>query len=150
MAPSLLREFYKGDFSFIISASHRKKCGPPRRYFLLLKLFYMPLKQSLFCSSEIFVWLVVSVLFWIFFFFSQRRYKSRLMANITIKQLKFIKESFQQNLEGMLESFWCTAAALVAEGETAPVTAGRVVTNEKWKEYAGLFNWVLIIFFKRH
>lgn len=72
------------------------------------------------------------------------------MANITIKQLKFIKKSFYQNLVGMLESSWCTAATLVREGGTTLVTAGRVVTNEKWKEYAGFFSYELIILFKRH
>lgn len=74
----------------------------------------------LFVEIFLFGWL-----FWFYFgFFSpQRRYKSRLMANITIKQLKFIKKSFKQNLEGMLESSWCTAATLVSEGGTTLVTS---------------------------
>lgn len=65
MAPSLLRKFYKGNFAFIISASHRKKWAS-QVVFFLLKLFYMPLKLSLFCSLKgfFFGWL-----FWFYFGF---------------------------------------------------------------------------------
>lgn len=49
----------------------------------------------------------------------------------------------------MLASSWCSAATLVEEEGTTLVTVGRAATNEKWKEYAGLFNH-LIIPFKRH
>lgn len=50
----------------------------------------------------------------------------------------------------MLASSWCTTVTLVEEGGTTLVTAGRVVINGKWKEYAGLFSHALIIPFKRH
>lgn len=72
------------------------------------------------------------------------------MANSTIRQLRFIKENFYQSLEGMLASFWCTAATLLKQGGTTLVTVGRAVTNEKWEEYTGLFHHVLIIRFNRH
>lgn len=78
MASFLLRKFYKGDFPFIISAAHRKKCGGVPGGIFSIEIILHVTKIVLFvgvllfllvgCFGFIFVWFCFFVAV-VFFFF---------------------------------------------------------------------------------